>query len=138
MRREASVAVMALLLAACGLSTAPGGGPEEPAVLELEVDEEVQVPGTVLRVAFLGVESDSRCPTGVVCVWEGDAAVQLGLTAGSGPTHLHVLHTTLEPRSVDFGGVRVTLVEAAPWPVDGQPTDPDAYVVTLRVEPIEL
>jgi len=127
---------LALLVAACGLSTEPPDrDTQEARQLALGLGEDIDVPGTVLRVGFFGIESDSRCPTGVVCVWQGDAAVTIGLTAGSGPTHPHVLHTTLEPTFVDFAGARVTLVEVVPWPVEGQPADPDDYVVTLRVEP---
>jgi hypothetical protein len=137
MRLDAKVAALALLLAACGLSTGPGGGLETPQVVELAVGEEMQIPGTVLRVGFVGVASDSRCPIGVVCVWEGNAAAELGLAAGSGPTTPQVLNTSLDPGSVDFAGVRVTLVDVAPWPVDGQPTDPADYVATLSVEAVE-
>lgn len=139
MKREAKAVALALLVAACGLSTGPGtAGEDGPQTVELAVGEEASVPGTVVRVAFLGVEEDSRCPVDVTCVWEGDAAVRLGLTAGSGPTHLHVLHTALEPEAVDFNGLRVTLVEVAPEPREGEPVPVDDYVVTLRLEPIEL
>jgi hypothetical protein len=134
---QAKGTALALLVAACGLSTDPAleAGSQESRQIAVSIGQDVVVPGTALRVGFLGLESDSRCPTGVVCVWQGDAAAKIGLTAGSGPTHPQVLHTALEPGSVDFGGVRVTLLDVAPWPVDGQPTDPDDYVVTLRVEP---
>jgi hypothetical protein len=139
MMREAKTAALALLVAACGLSTGPGTtGDDDPQTVELGVGDEVAIPGTVLRVPFLGVEEDSRCPVDVTCVWEGNAAVELGLTASSGPTHLHVLNTALEPKAVDFNGVRVTLVGVAPQPRDGEPIPADDYVITLRLEPIEL
>ena len=57
--------------------------------------------GAALRVTFLGVEGDSRCPRDVACAWAGDAGVRLRLTRGqtnAEPT----LHTTLEPRRVEF------------------------------------
>lgn len=135
MKRVATAAALVWMVAACGLSTGPGTpGDDDPTTVELGVGEAVTIPGTVLRVEFLGVEEDSRCPVDVTCVWEGNAAVELGLNAGSGPTHLHVLNTALEPRAVDFAGVRVTVVGLTPQPHEGEPIPPDHYVVTLRVE----
>lgn len=135
MKLDARTAALALLLAACGLSTGPGEQslPDQPAEIELGVGEEVTIPGTVLRVAFVGVSEDSRCPVDVVCVWEGNAAVDIGLTAGSGPTQLRVLNTALDPRFTDFGGLRVTLVDVAPEPYEGEPIPPEGYVVRIRV-----
>jgi hypothetical protein len=130
------VAPLALLLAACGLSTGPGEQqlPGQPVEIEVDVGEEVTIPGTVLSVGFEGVTEDSRCPVDVVCVWEGNAAVEIGLTAGSGPTHIRVLNTVLEPRSTDFGSLRVTLVSVAPEPHEGVPIPPESYVARLRLE----
>jgi hypothetical protein len=137
MKRNAEVVALALLAAACGLSTGPGPpGEDEAQQVELGHGEEITIPGTELRVAFLGIQQDSRCPVDVTCVWEGDAAVEIGLTAGSGPTQLRVLHTALEPKAVDFEGVRVTLVAVAPEPREGEPIPAGNYVVTLRLEPI--
>ena len=140
MKLRAGWAVIALAVSACGLSTGPSDGPfpEQSAEIELAVGEERSIPGTSLRLRLLDVVEDSRCPVDVTCVWEGNAAVEIGLAAGSGPTHVHVLHTVLEPRAVDFGGVRVTLVGVAPEPHEGEPIPAEDYVASLRVEPIEL
>jgi hypothetical protein len=139
MRPGAMLAMTVLLPTACGLFTglSEEPGAEQTAEITLEVGEERSIPGTVLRIELLGVAEDSRCPVDVTCVWEGDAAVELGLTAGSGPTHLHVLHTALEPKAVDFNGVRVTLIGVAPEPREGEPIPADPYVVTLLLERLE-
>jgi hypothetical protein len=134
MRPDVRIAVTVMLVAACGLSTGPAS--EDAQDLELSAGEEIAIPGTVLRVGFIGVAEDSRCPIDVVCVWEGNAAVELGLTAGSGPTHQIVLNTGIDPDAVDFMGVRVTLVGVSPYPREGQGIPPEDYVVTLRVEPL--
>ena len=140
MKLHAGWTMICLTASACGLSTGPRDGPfpEQPAEIELAVGEERSIPGTTLRLRLLRVVEDSRCPVDVTCVWEGNAAVEIGLTAGSGPTHVHVLHTVLEPRAVDVSGVRVTLVGVAPEPREGEPIPADDYVASLRVEPIEL
>jgi len=124
---------LVFLLVSCGLST---GLPDPPGPDELEVrvGDEVSIPGTVVRLGFERVTSDSRCPIGAVCVWEGDAAVEIGLTAGTGPTQAFVVHSALDPRFADFAGVRVTLVGLAPLPREGQAIDPYDYIARFRVE----
>jgi hypothetical protein len=126
---------LVFLLVSCGLST---GLPDPPGPDELDVrvGDEASIPGTVVRLGFERVSGDSRCPIGAVCVWEGDAAVEIGLTAGTGPTQAFELHTTLDPRFTDFAGVRVTLVGLAPGPREGQAIDPNDYVARFRVEAI--
>jgi hypothetical protein len=126
--------LLALGLTTCGLSTDPRQ--EVEGDIRVEVGEEAAIPGTVLRISFIQVNADSRCPSGAVCIWEGDGEVAIGLTAGSGPTQLLVLHTTLDPRSVDFSGVRVTLADLAPYPREAVPTSADAYVAGFDVEPL--
>ena len=127
-------ALAALGLTTCGLSTDPAEQVEGD--VRVEVGEEAEIPGTVLRISFIQVNADSRCPSGAVCIWEGDAEVAIGLTAGSGPTQLVELHTTIDPRFVDFSGVRVTLADLVPYPREGVPISPDAYVAGFDIEPL--
>lgn len=46
-----------------------------------------------LRVVFDSVLEDSRCPTDVVCVWEGNAKVGLSWAVGSTKPQSFVLNT---------------------------------------------
>ncbi len=134
MKPRSLLALLALGLTTCGLST--DSGDQVQGEIRVEVGEEADIPGTVLRISFIQVNADSRCPAGAACVWAGDAEVEIGLTAGSGPTQLFVLHTTLDPRSVDFSGVRVTLADLVPYPREGVPTSADAYVAGFDIDPL--
>jgi len=138
MKLYGNVAALAALASACGLSTGPSDQPipGQSSEMELRVGEEQVFPGTVLRIGFVGVAEDSRCPLDVVCVWEGNAAAEIGVTAGSGPTRLRVLNTSLEPRFTDFGGLRVTLIGVTPEPREAQSIPPESYVLRLRVEQV--
>jgi hypothetical protein len=101
--------------------------------ITLGIGEEINVNG-LLGIAFAEVTEDSRCATDVVCVWEGNAAVVLGLTLGSGPSHPFALNTTLEPHSAEHGSHRVTLVEVLPAPVSSTPIPPASYQARLLIE----
>lgn len=107
-----------------------------PADVVLGVGGEARVDG-LLHLRFHEVADDSRCPTRVVCVWEGDAAVvlELELADREAPTVLDTLHTN--PRfatHVAFGGYVVTLVELAPYPEEPEPIPVGRYAATLHIE----
>lgn len=123
------------LLAACGaqseLQTAPSSSVVGDTTL-LTLPVGTSASAGEITVGFNSVAEDSRCPTGVQCVWEGDAEVVLTLGGPAGIESVR-LHTTLDPRVVDFGGYEVELRAVAPYPVDGEAIEPDDYVVQLAV-----
>lgn len=100
----------------------------------LRVGQEVRVGATVLRIAFLEVANDSRCPSNVMCVWAGDALVRIGVAFGTGPTVPYDLHTNASPSSVDLGSYRITLLRLDPYPVAPVPIPADRYVATFRLQ----
>ncbi len=126
----------------CGGSTGPEIDDPMEAILEnpqeltLSHGEEKSVGGSVLFVRFTGVAEDSRCPVDVVCVWAGNALVELGIRMGMGPTFPLQVNTTLEPHFADWNGVRVTLLELLPQPRAGVAIRPEEYTVRLRLERI--
>lgn len=99
---------------------------------DLRVGEEAAVVGTDLRIRFDGVRQDSRCPTGVQCVWSGDAEAALRITTPAGPTNL-VLHTNVDPRIANASGHLIRLEALRPHPAEGANIPAGDYVVTLVV-----
>jgi hypothetical protein len=69
-----------------------------------------------------------------VCVWQGDAVAEMGITAGTGPTHPFTLHTGIDPKHADGLGMRVTLLDVTPVPRNGVSIKAEDYRVRLRVE----
>ncbi len=136
----ATVLALALIGTGCGSDdtgpTDPGpvsavlAGPVE---VTLFLGEEGRPGGGALRVGFLHVVEDSRCPVDVTCVWQGNAVVEISVALGSGPSVPLQLNTTLEPRSRTHQGVRITVVELRPEPVSDAP--PSDYELRLRLEP---
>jgi len=87
----------------------------------------------VLSVTFHDVPEDSRCPTDVVCVWAGNAAVLLSAALGRTPDIPFTLNTTIAPRDTVFGPYRIYLLALDPQPVSYRPVGRDEYLLTLRV-----
>jgi hypothetical protein len=125
----------------CGSPTDPESD-LSPTLLErssevvLGYGDEVAVDGSVVRLAFGQVLSDSRCPVDAVCVWQGNAEVEVGIRAGMGPTIPLRMNTGLDPRSADWQGIRVTLVDLMPAPRTDVRIEPEDYSVRLKLEPL--
>jgi hypothetical protein len=139
-KRSAAAALVVLALG-CGGTTEPEvdvspsfvSAPKEVVV---DYGQEVRVGSSMLRVAFTGVE-DSRCPMGMLCVWQGNAAVDLAVAAGSGPSYPLRLNTSLDPQQAEWQGLRFSLVEVRPAPRADTPTKKEDYSITLRIDAIE-
>ena len=109
-------------------------GLDEP--FTLEVGARARVDGANLYLRFLGVESDSRCPSNalILCVWEGDAGVVIEIGPLVGDAAVDTLHTTLEPKSVPVGSGVLVLQRLDPYPEDVTPIPIEEYVATFVVE----
>lgn len=91
---------------------------------------------TVGRVAvtFDGVSDDGRCPIGLLCFWEGDAACALSVRVNDDkPVRLTVHTSSMFGREVNYGGHTIALTTLEPYPVYLSPPPPASYVVTLVV-----
>ena len=89
--------------------------------LRLDRDRTVHGDGCdALRITFDGVGEDSRCPTGVQCVWAGDAAAAFVLErAPAAPIH-RTLHTNGRfERQVEYEGFVIWLEDIKPYPKAG-------------------
>lgn len=53
-----------------------------------------------LKVTFLAVKNDSRCPLGVFCITAGDAEVELRVKVGDNPAKNVSIHTNRKPQTV--------------------------------------
>jgi hypothetical protein len=132
--------VLSLLLAGCSTGTTDPSGDSGAQVqvdvgntVDLKLGETAAVRGTAVTVKFSSVESDSRCPINAVCVWQGDAHIRLQLANERGPLRQADVHTGLDPKSVEFAGITVTLREVAPSRLTTEPVPPRDYHVKLEI-----
>lgn len=102
--------------------------------LELGVGESKTVGTDGLVIGFDHVTGDSRCPTGVLCFWPGDAAAQIWADHPSQDKTTVLLHTYYDfQKSFSYAGYVVTLVAVDPYPVYGKIIDPNDYVTTIAI-----
>ena len=78
--------------------------------------------------------TDSRCPTGTQCIWEGDAAVIIRLGSPGSEISLHTLHTSKRfAQETEHGNNRIRLIAVTPHPAAEMPIPPQEYRVVLSV-----
>jgi hypothetical protein len=94
--------------------------------------EAARIQDTSLRVQFLRVSGDSRCPADAVCIQGGDALVHI--RAIDGRSSEYELHTGDESRAaVTHAGFRIELINLQPYPFSSRTIQPDEYRATLRL-----
>jgi len=122
----------ALTVQACTASTGPIAN--HPVDVELTLHETKPVPGTTLALTFDRVLGDSRCPVDVMCVWAGNAEMEISTTWLGNVQETHRLNSFLEPHTFDVGGYRVTFRRLDPEPREGVAIDSADYRIDLSVE----
>ena len=136
MKRYAKL-LFAASLAACssgGYGPTDSGSPSpSEGNVSVAVGDRVAVGATGVTIEFRAVTEESRCPLNAVCVWEGNGQVAITLASGYGATRDATLNTSLEPRRIDFAGLRIILSGLEPHPT-GEPIDPADYMATFRIE----
>jgi hypothetical protein len=94
--------------------------------------ETATVQDTSLRVQFLGVMNDSRCPADVVCIQGGDALVTIRVMDGG--RNEYQLHTGDESQaSITHNGHRISLVQVQPYPFSSRTIRAEEYRATFTV-----
>jgi uncharacterized Zn finger protein len=99
---------------------------------KIKSGEEVVVTGEKLRITFRSVLNDSRCPTGGVCVWAGNAQVGIEVAKKNKKQVVAMLNTYSEPKEIDYKGFLIELLALRPYP-GGKPIDPKDYEATMVV-----
>ena len=125
-----------LLLATTTTAPQPASRTQEAALdqeFELKFGQQVSIKEEGLKISFSNIAEDSRCPTGVQCIWAGNARVVLKLNKARRRSTVMSLNTGVEPKQKSYGGYEVKLVELNPYPKEGAPIRKRNYVAKLVV-----
>lgn len=99
-----------------------GGAPTAPVGQEFVIaaGQTTEITGTGLVITFVRVPEDSRCPMGAMCIWVGNAKVELLATLNGAPTSLS-LNTVSDPQDGTVAPYKVSLKSLLPIPSIGRP-----------------
>jgi hypothetical protein len=95
--------------------------------------KKVSIRGTKLKIRFVSVDEDSRCPKGVQCVWQGNAKGSFVISGIKRKPSIIRLNTGIEPKEARNSGYTVRLVKITPEPKSGEKINAREYEATLVV-----
>ncbi len=98
----------------------------------LEFGKEVLI-NDKIKIKFNDVLGDSRCPSDLVCIWEGNGEVELEITS-EGRVFKETLNTLLDPSDVIIQDISVVLKNLDPYPVSTSVIKKEDYNIDLAIK----
>jgi hypothetical protein len=99
--------------------------------IQVQINTETKING--IRIKFIDMLEDSRCPTDTQCIWAGNAKIKIGLSNSGRSAKQVELNTGLKPQSIVFGGYEIKLIKLTPAPASNIRIRKDGYVATFSV-----
>jgi hypothetical protein len=123
--------VLVALAAGCGGQTT---GPSAPldARVTIGYGQTLSTDGGV-SLRFDTVLEDSRCPMNAMCVWAGQAIVQVTVIESDRERRAEIRSDPPASRTARVGDLRLEWQQLEPYPVAGRPMTPSEYRLTVRV-----
>ena len=121
-----------LVLGACASSTGPSASIPLDKEFQLAPGQTAMVGMGGLRITFISVPVDTRCPLGVLCIVAGEAQVEIDAEQGDAGSRLR-LNTDGLGRQAIFVSYAIELVNLTPTPKLNQPTPLSSYRIGLKV-----
>jgi len=104
------------------------------ATINLEINECFDAFETNVSICLDSVFNDSRCPTGLVCVWEGDAVAAFTLNHNDNITPFNLHSNSNFQNDTLIDGITIKLLQITPYPIADQQIDPNDYSVEISVD----
>lgn len=131
----AAVGACVLLLASWGCTPIQPAVIVEPGVsFALAPGQTAEVQRADTRITFRQVREDSRCPTDVTCVWEGDAKVDVVISRTGVPDDAKLLSLKAPNNEVRVGNLRIRFVGLTPLPRQSDAGAPRNYLAEFVAE----
>lgn len=135
MSYRSTVLALLLALASCG---GDGDSSKMPTSSQLGQESLIGFGETIhvdrLTLEFTTLVDDSRCPTSVVCVWEGNALILVTATRGNATAVFELNTNSRFPTSAVFEGYYFQLRKLDPYPATPSTPNPQRYTATLFVD----
>ena len=99
----------------------------------LKIGQAAVINAQKVSLKFITVHDDSRCPTGVQCVWAGNAAVVVELSKNKKKLVQATLNTSIKPNELEYKDYKIKLVGLNPYPKADQRINQKDYQAVLIV-----
>jgi hypothetical protein len=100
--------------------------------LTLKASQQKTAKKSKLKIKFLSVTEDSRCPIGVNCIWAGNAKVKVKII-GVRSSKEFEFNTNAGPKGDIFEGWSITVDSLTPEPHADKPINPKSYKAKFTI-----
>lgn len=87
-----------------------------------------------IKIKFLSLVEDSRCPTDANCVWAGNAKIKVLITNRRGKSETFEINTNTGAKGAVFGGWAINLVSLSPAPKTNIRINRNGYTATFEIK----
>lgn len=102
----------------------------------LNVGQNAELQNEFLRIKFVAVTEDSRCPSDFLCDWAGNAKVAITIQKNKDLTVKDTLNTYSYPQINWSVGYQIKLVKLEPYPKNYETIPQSEYVATFVIKNI--
>lgn len=125
---------MGVILSALGLSmTNDANAILSDAQFQLKVNQTFAIDPDGIKVTFLNITSDSRCPYDVTCIWQGEARALVNIIDNDQNYGNFTLSTLSGHDQIDFGTHVLHLIQVQPFTSSTKKISITDYVITLEM-----
>jgi hypothetical protein len=104
----------------------------------LQVNQNAEIKSEDITVTFLNVTSDSRCPSDVTCIWQGQAGIEIGVQKGEVESTVSLsIGGDSSPEESIFDAYLIQLVDLSPYPISTKIIQPEDYTATIKITKYE-
>ena len=100
--------------------------------IAVKVNKQKTVTPDRLKIQFVSLIEDSRCPTDTNCIWAGNARIKIKVSSGRG-SEMFEINTNAGPTAATFRGYSINLVRLTPAPATNIRINRLGYTATFDV-----
>lgn len=97
----------------------------------LQLEDVAYFPSQNLSIKLLEISQDSRCPSDVQCIWQGEAVLSLSIQKNDSQ-QIFSLSTVNSPFKNVFG-YNITLLSVEPYPISTRQIDKADYAAEFNI-----
>jgi hypothetical protein len=113
------------------LGTLPALAAKRPETMRVQINHEKRFSKSRLKIRFVELIEDSRCPTDANCVWAGNAKIKIKVSK-NGRTHELTLDTNGPQQAANAEGYAIKLIALTPAPRSNIRINRNGYVATFE------
>ena len=100
--------------------------------VNIKIGQSVSIAGEELKLKFVEVVADSRCPTGVTCIWQGEVTCLVEITYRGSVFSKVLTQSGGEPAKSDFESYGIAF-GIEPYPAAGKEIKDSDYRLQVEV-----